>query len=584
MAIPQAKIQEISDRTSIVEIVNQYTSLKPSGNGYTGICPFHSEKTPSFSVDEDKKLYYCFGCHKGGNLFQFVMDVEHLSFAESVKFLGQKAGIEITESAEDSRENSRLSAMYELYERVSGTFHYLLTSSPRGSKALQYLHKRGVSEDSITMFNLGYAPDDPNWLFSFLKDKGYSADFLSQSGLFSQRHNTFPLFRDRLMIPISSAQGRVIAFGGRLLKGEGPKYLNSPETSIFKKSKTLYGFNYASKSIRTQRQYYLCEGYMDVIALHQADINCAVAPLGTSFTPDQASFLKRYAEKGYLLFDTDEAGQKAAEKAVLLCARAGTETFVVKPSGGKDPAEILQKEGKEALQNSLKYNINSFDYLVEKAMGRFNAGTPEGKHRIIKELSPFIEVQDSAVKREGYLKRLSESLEVNVTAITADLSNQNFRSQHVQEDVSDPEQIGPDLFLMVGAAAYPDQFQYIRTYISADDLVDPRSRELYIILENAFRRDELDMNSIVQKVDNEKVRQLILEKAFSGEFGDEPAVVIKDVLRTVRLNSLEKRQKAVAIELKRAERNGAAGELLRDILTEKMYLTEELQKLRVGRK
>ncbi len=584
MAIPQSKIQEISDRTSMVEIVNQYTSLKPSGNGFTGICPFHSEKTPSFSVDEDKKLYYCFGCHKGGNLFQFIMDVESLSFAESVKFLGQKAGIEIIENEEESRQNSQLTALYELYERVSGTFNYLLTRSRSGTGALQYLINRGISEESIKQFNLGYAPDDPDWLFSFLRKKGYSADFLNQSGLFSRRNNTFPLFRDRLMIPIYSSQGRVIAFGGRLLNGDGPKYLNSPETPIFKKSKTLYGFNFASRTIRQERQFYLCEGYMDVIALHQADIKSAIAPLGTSFTSEQAVLLKRYADKGMLLFDADEAGQRAAEKAIMICAKAGTETFVVRPEGGKDPAEILQKEGKEALQNSLKYNINSFDYLVEKAMGRFNAGTPEGKHRILKELSPFIEIQDSAIKREGYMKRLSETLEVNVTAITADLSNQTIRTQHVRENVSDPEQIGPDLFLMLGAAAYPDQFKNIRSYITADDLVDPRSRELYIILENAFRRDELDMNSIVQKVDNENVRQLVLEKAFSGEFGEDPAGVIKDVLRAVRLASLEKRQKAVSIQLKRAERNGAAGETLRDILTEKMYLTEELQKLRVGRK
>ena len=584
MSIPRSVIQEITDRTSMSDVVGAYTTLKPAGSRLTGLCPFHNEKTPSFSVDEEKKVFYCFGCHKGGDLFRFIMEIENLSFMEAVHYLGEKAGIEVEENEGAAKENSQITALYELYERVTGSFNFLLTRSSLGKPARNYLANRGISEEIIEKFQLGYAPEDPGWLYGFLQKKGYSSDFLEQSGLFSRRNNNFPLFRNRLMIPIFSGQGRVVAFGGRLLSGEGPKYLNSPETPIFKKSRTLFGMNIATKAVRANGTFYLCEGYMDVMAMFQAGIESTVAPLGTSFTEEQAAMLKRYADKGVLVFDTDEAGSRAAEKSVLLCAKAGIETLIAVPEGGKDPAEILEKEGKEALQKTLKYTISSFDYLVERAMQRYNAGTPEGKHRVLTTIAPFIDIQDSAVKRDGYLRRLSDLLEVNVTAITADLSHQNTSSHSVKVNAKDPEHIGPDLFLMLGVAAHPEIFQYIRKYIAADDLEDPRSRDLFIILEDAFRRDELEMNSIVQKVDNDSVRQLILDKAFSGEFGIKPEIVLKDVVRQVRLTALEKRQNNVANQLKKAERSGMNRDQLREILTEKMYLTEELQKLRVGHK
>ncbi|WP_319561595.1 DNA primase [Marispirochaeta sp.] len=580
MAIPQAVISEISDKTSMVELVSLYTTLKFSGGQYSGLCPFHSEKTPSFSVNEEKKLFYCFGCHKGGNLFQFVMDMENLNFAEAVRFLGQRAGVEIREDSDRGQE-TRVGALFDLYAGVTRSFHYLLTETMAGAKARDYLHTRGVSDEIISSFQLGYAPKDPDWLHDFLIKKGYSPDFLAESGLFSRNDSRYPLFRNRLIIPIASNQGRVIAFGGRLLEGEGPKYLNSPETPIFKKSRTLFGLNKAAKVMRGSGRFFLCEGYMDVMALAQAGIAESIAPLGTSFTQDQANLLKRYADKGVVLFDNDDAGQNAASKAVILCAKSGIETSIARVSGGKDPADILEKEGGQALQKSLQYTINSFDYLVEKAMSRFSSGTPEGKHRILSEIAPFLEAQDSAVKRDGYLTRLSDMLEVNVTALTADLSQQTTSSREVPQEQKDPERVGSDLFLMLGVAAYPEHFSYIRQYVNADDLIDQRARQLFIILEDAFRRDELDMNAIAQNVDNEEVRGLIFDKAFSGELGSDPKSVLQDTLRSVRYGALVRRQKEVIRALERAERNGVSHEELKSLLTEKMYLTEELQKLRV---
>lgn len=580
MAIPQSVINEINDKTSMVDIVSGYTTLKLSGGGYMGLCPFHSEKSPSFSVNEEKKLYYCFGCHKGGTLFQFVMEMESLNFVESVKYLGEKCGVEVPDDYSPA-ERDAVSALYELYERVSKSFHYLLTESRTGEVARNYLHERGFDHTSIENFQLGYAPGDGRWLYGFLRNKGYSDEFLKESGLFSRRDLHYSLFRDRLMIPIRSNQGRIIAFGGRLLSGEGPKYLNSPETAIFKKSRTLYGLNESAKSIRKEKMVYLCEGYMDVMALHQGGIGTAVAPLGTSFTSEQASLLRRYADTCCILFDSDEAGLNAAEKAVVLCARAGLESHVVSVKGAKDPAEILQKEGAEALQRSVKLYINSFDYLADRALSRHDAASPEGKHRIVTDLNAFLEAQDSEVKRDGYLRRLSDILEVNVTAISADLSQPTNDTHAGPSALQDPERIDSDLFLMLGAAAFPEYFTIIRQYLKADDLKDPRARELYILLEDAFRRDELEMNLVVQKVDNENIRALIFDKALSGELGPDPKEVLLDVLRHVRYAALERRQVLVARELKKAERDKLPHHELKELLSEKMYLTEELRKLRV---
>lgn len=580
MAIPQEVINEINDKSSMVDIVSNYTTLKNSGGQYMGLCPFHSEKSPSFSVNEEKKLFYCFGCHKGGTLFQFLMEIESLNFVETVKYLGEKCGVEVPDDHSPAERDS-VSALYELYDRVSKSFNYLLTQSPSGKQALNYLTARGFSHETLENFLLGYAPTDGRWLYNFLRKKGYSDEFLTESGLFSRKDVRFSFFRDRLIIPIRSNQGRIVAFGGRLLNGEGPKYLNSPETAIFKKSRTLYGLKESAPQIRKERSVYLCEGYMDVMALHQGGVENAVAPLGTSFTPEQAGLLRRYAESCNILFDSDEAGRNAAEKAVVICAGAGIESQIVATGAAKDPAEILQKEGAEALQRSVKSYINSFDYLTDRAMSRHDAATPEGKHRIVNDLNAFLEAQDSEVKRDGYLRRLSDILEVNVTAISADLSQPPRDTQAGPGAPQDPEQIDSDLFLMLGAAAFPEYFSIIRQYLQADDLKNSRARGLYIILEDAFRRDELEMNLIVQKVDNEDMRALIFDKALSGELGSDPKLVLEDVLRRVRYGALERRQLLVAKELKKAERERLPQHELKELLSEKMYLTEELRKLRV---
>ncbi len=323
MRIPESTIQEISDKASIVDVVSEYTELKQKGDKFWGCCPFHTEKTPSFTVTESKNMFYCFGCQKGGSLFNFIMEIEHMSFVDSVVHLGQKAGVrvELNSTPEDDDKSVRRDSLLKLYEKCCGSFSYILNSSQSSKKAKEYLLSRGFNQESIDNFRLGYAPASSIWLFNFLKSKNFSDEFLYESGFFSKKKNRASIFFDRVMFPVINHLNQVVAFSGRGLSDFGPKYINSPETPIYHKGATLFGINLALKEIRRTKSFVLCEGNLDVIALHQSGILNAVAPLGTAFTESQAKLLKRYVQKGVILFDGDSAGIKATEKACVILER-----------------------------------------------------------------------------------------------------------------------------------------------------------------------------------------------------------------------------------------------------------------------
>jgi len=320
--IPEHVVQQIVSATDIVRIVGEYVRLEKRGARWVGLCPFHNEKTPSFGVNEDRAFFYCFGCKKGGDAITFIKEIEKCGYVEALERLAEKAGIAITYEGEEDPAEARAAkerdSLLELYERLAGTFHHLLLSDRSGAAALSYARNRHLSDETIAAFRLGYAPADRGWLYRFLKSKAYSDDFLASSGLFSRNYATTSIFSDRLMFPICDIRGRVVAFGGRILSGDGPKYINSPETAIFKKHETLFGLNMAASSMRSSGEAILCEGYMDTIAFHAAGVSNAVAPLGTAFTESQASILKRYARVIILSFDSDEAGKKPLNARLAL--------------------------------------------------------------------------------------------------------------------------------------------------------------------------------------------------------------------------------------------------------------------------
>lgn len=363
--IASSSIDEVNSRTDIVSLIGEYTRLEKRGSEYWGCCPFHSEKTPSFHVVPDRKMYHCFGCNSGGSVINFYMEIEKLSFYEAVVALAKKAGVElIFEGNLEYKENpeSNKKELYkDLYTRVAGSFAYLLAQTVQGKIAKDYLENRGVSKEIAEMFCLGYAPNDGRWLRKFLESKNYSKEFLDNSGLFSSKNPEYSFFRNRLMFPIWDRNGKVVAFSARLLEGDGPKYINSPELISYKKGETLYAFHLAKKAMREKKACILCEGNMDVIAYHSAGITNAVAPMGTALTVEQLRLISSFVDTLILSLDTDEAGQKATFKDILMGRQIGLSVKVISLDGGKDPDEILQKFGKEKLTNCVNRAILDSD-------------------------------------------------------------------------------------------------------------------------------------------------------------------------------------------------------------------------------
>lgn len=590
MRIPDHIIEQVRERTDIADIVGEYVALKPRGNRLWGLSPFTSEKTPSFTVTPEKGVYYCFSTNKGGNVFTFLMEMEGISFTEAVERLARRAGIEIPRSGADNEREKGREALLELYRRVSGSFHYLLTEKESGKPALEYLRNRGVSDESIAVFKLGYSPASPYWLYNFLRRKNYSEDFLARSGLFTRRDPKRALFADRLMFPIFSRSGDVIAFGARLLRGDGPKYLNSPNTEIFNKSRNLYGLSQALPSIRKRGEFVLVEGYTDVIALHQAGESTGLAPLGTSFTEEQASLLSRYADRAVLVFDSDRAGMDAARKAALLCEMHELRPSIVELPPGSDPADLLSDGETDTLKNLVENATNSLEYFVTTAQKHNTDSSPETADLVLRVVFPYIEGMRSEVRREASLSFVADELGLDRRAVRNDFSargkGSGARARKDQEtaesEARKPADAGdhrnPELFLMLAVAVHREYYPSVRTRIAADDLTDPAARELYIAIEEAYRAEEQDLDSLLERITDTQLVSRVAEQASRDEYGEAIETYVNDTVRVVRRQILLRRRNALNARLRRSTKSTVDE---RHLLEELMAIDGELQKLKV---
>lgn len=586
-------IDAVNNRCDIVSVVGEYTRLERRGSDWWGCCPFHNEKTPSFHVVPDRRMYHCFGCGKGGSVINFVMEMEKITFVEAVESLAKKTGIEViyegpTESSDRPKDTTK-EDLIELYGRVAGSFHYLLMSTEQGRCALEYLQSRKVSMDIIERFCLGYAPADRRWLHGFLSKKGYSRDFLEKSGLFSRKYPEVSFFSDRLIFPISNRKGQVVAFGGRLLSGEGPKYLNSGDLPQYKKGETLFAFDQALSEIRSTKSVIFCEGYMDVLAWHQAGICRAVAPLGTAFTPEQARLVRSFAETVYLSFDSDGAGQQATYKAILLCRQLSFDVRVIQITSGKDPADILQNEGPEALKKVLEYSILDLDYLVLSAGMRFETGNPEGKARAIAYMFPYIEALESDIQRESTIQRLSAAFGTSEKALLSDYQNRKQPRPVIhnqgKESPAKPEsgniRRNAELRAVLAVAVNQGLFPRMRARLSSDDFEDAVAKDLYIALEECFREGSTSYDSLLQHCSDEGLRALVSETAIRGEFSQNADKIVEDGIILVRRNVLEKKRARIVARM--AMISGATADESRTIsemMAEKQGIDEELAKLK----
>lgn len=384
--IPREQIDEILEKNDIVDVISEYVDLKRRGSSFLGRCPFHSEKTPSFSVSREKNIFHCFGCHEHGNVIGFVMKYENVSFVEAVKILADRVGITLTD---EKRPYNDIKDKLREINRLAGIYYYRKLRSEEGREAYKYLRDRNLSNDTMNKFGIGYAPKSNNNLYKYFKDKDYTDDILKKSGLFSFYNGQFvDKFYNRVIFPIFDVNGKVVAFGGRTLDGKGAKYLNSPETEIFHKKNIIYGLNFAKKS--RAKYMVLCEGYMDVIAMQQAGFDMAVATMGTAFNISHALEIKKYTKNVFMLYDSDEAGQSATEKAAKILVDNEISVKVIDISPYKDPDECIQKVGREFILESIQKAEAEVYFRINRAKNRYDLFDPTSKLRFIEEAGKII--------------------------------------------------------------------------------------------------------------------------------------------------------------------------------------------------
>lgn len=427
-------IERVRSACDIVAIISDYVTLKKKGKNYWGCCPFHNEKTPSFSVDPARGFFYCFGCHAGGNVFNFVMKLENISYGETIKFLANKLNIPLPQRERTPQELARereIAKLRDVHGLAGDFFYACLTKTRFGEQGRVYLTGRGVDEDVIHQFRLGFAPNAWDKLSGAFVKRGYGEELLVQAGLAVERDSggIYDRFRNRVIFPICDERGRIIGFGGRVLDDSQPKYLNSPETAIFNKRRTLFGLHSACQEIRKKGYAIVVEGYMDVITAHSYGFKNTVASLGTAFTLQQCKKILRYAPEIMFAYDSDSAGQNATVRALSIARGSGADIKVISIPDGKDPDEFIRKNGAQAFQALVEKALPLVDYQVEKAFKDYDYSTLEGKVKVVSSLVPVLAQTHNAVAFNAYVARISQALGIDESAVRSEIQKFLFTQQ-----------------------------------------------------------------------------------------------------------------------------------------------------------
>ena len=558
-------IEEVRQKNDIVDVVSQYVKLTRKGSSYFGLCPFHNEKTPSFSVTPGKQMYYCFGCGAGGNVFNFIMEYENYTFGEALKHLADRAGVELPkiEYSREVREKAQERAeLLEINKQAAQYFYYQLRTE-KGAQGYQYLTGRGLSEETMRKFGLGYSDKFGGGLYQFLKSKGYGDDRLRESGLFNvdERHGMYDKFWNRVIFPIMDVNNRVIGFGGRVMGDGKPKYLNSPETKIFDKSRNLYGLNVA----RTTRRKYLilCEGYMDVISMHQAGFTNAVASLGTALTSGHASLLKRYTQEVLLLYDSDEAGVRAALRAIPILREAGVNSRVVNLRPYKDPDEFIKNLGAEAFEERLEQASDSFMFRISIAESEFPMEEPQGQNRFFERCAEMLLELKDELERNLYIEAIVKkyrgqygiSVEdlrkrVNTLALKGTPAERRIQPKKSQEGApkkkKDSASDQAQKLMLTWIVTYPKIFDKVAQYLTPEDFVVPLYREVARMLFSQREEGEVNPARLLNSfTDSEEQREVasLFNATIHLETPKEQDQAFADTLLRIKTESLAERNR-----------------------------------------
>ncbi len=555
-------VEEIRSGNDIVDVISGYVRLTKKGSTYFGLCPFHNEKTPSFSVSPNKQMYYCFGCGAGGNVITFLMEYENYTFPEALEVLANRIGIELPKqemTAEQRKASDKRARLLEVNKEAAKYFYTLLRSE-RGTRAHEYFRNRGLSEETIKKFGLGYSDKYSDDLYRYLRSKGYEDELLKDSGLISidEKRGGHDKFWNRAMFPIMDVRGKVIGFGGRVMGDGEPKYLNSPETMIFDKSRNLYGLNLARTT--KKNQILLCEGYMDVIALHQAGFDNAVAALGTAFTVGHANLLRRYTKEVYLTFDSDGAGIRAAKRAIPILKEAGITAKVINMQPYKDPDEFIKALGAEAYEERIKNAESSFMFEIRIMEEDYDLKDPEGKAAFYNEIAKQLLQFSEELEREVYIEAVAvkygmgfENLRklVNKLGTQPELARQVRQQQkgtmpkekRKKEDGMKQSQ----KLLLTWLIEEPGLYQRIQEYIHPEDFTEEIYRKAAEILfrqyEEEGKPNPAQIVSLFGEEEQREIAALFNARIEEVETKNDREKALKETILRIKQNSIDYRSK-----------------------------------------
>lgn len=549
-------IEEVRMKNDIVDVISGYVRLQKKGSSYFGLCPFHNEKSPSFSVSRQKQMYYCFGCGAGGNVFTFLMEYENLTFVEAVQMLADRAGIELPkmEYSKEAKERADLKSILLEINKVAAQYFYVQLKSEQGKIGYTYLKNRDLSDETITAFGLGYSNKYSNDLYQYLKSKGYQEEHIRQAGLIStdEKNGVYDKFWNRVMFPIMDVNSRVIGFGGRVMGDGKPKYLNSPETLIFDKSRNLYGLNRARSS---RKPYFLlCEGYMDVIALHQAGFTNAVASLGTALTPGHASLIKRYVQEVYLTYDSDEAGTRAALRGIPILKAAGISAKVIRMDPYKDPDEFIKNLGPEEFERRIGNARNGFLFSLEMLQKEYDMESPEGKTAFFREVARKLTGFEDELERNNYIEAVAKEYKVSPeslqklvvkTAISDGLAKPVERAKVLQDKPVKKEDGHRNCQKVLLTWMIEDQrlFGSISQYIRPEDFTEELYRTVAELLYEQYEHGELNpakiLNHFTEEETHREAAALFHTRIKELATNEEREQALKETILMVKKNSID---------------------------------------------
>lgn len=560
MFYPEEIVEEVRLRNDIVEVISGYVKLQKKGGNFFGLCPFHSERSPSFSVSPSKQMYYCFGCGAGGNVITFVMEYENYTFPEALKFLAERSGVKLPEReySKEAREQADLrSALLDVNKLAANYFYYQL-QQPQGQIGYRYLKDRLLADETIKHFGLGFANKTSNDLYQYLRSKGYDDKLLKDSGLVTiEERGTHDKFWNRVMFPILDVNNRVIGFGGRVMGDGTPKYLNSPETKLFDKSRNLYGLNYA----RTSREKYILigEGYMDVIAMHQAGFTNAVASLGTAFTIQQAALLKRYTDQVVLTYDSDNAGVKAALRAIPILRDAGVSAKVLNMQPYKDPDDFMKNMGAEAFRERIAAAKNSFLFEIEVIKKDYALEDPEQKTRFYNAAARKLLEFGEALERDNYIQAVAREHFINyedLKRLVNRLGSTMAAPKTKGEDEETPQKRAgakkekddgirrSQRLLLTWLIEEPGLFDKIKGIITAEDFIDPLYRQTAAMVFEAHDKGNLNPASILNHFINDEEQYKEVAVLFNASLkeslnNEEQKKAFSETVIRIKKNSLD---------------------------------------------